>query len=113
MTRATVRLTMAQALVRYLCNQFTEIDGERVPGGENAQLDMTPHYQKLLVGMYNDWLAKHRTAREIASLRAMAGVAEGQPIPLMRRGDHPAAPRYRKGGRTPETAARCRPPQSA
>ncbi len=27
----TVRLTMGQALVRYLCNQFTEIDGERVP----------------------------------------------------------------------------------
>lgn len=31
MTPKTVRLTMAQALVRYLCNQFTEIDGERVP----------------------------------------------------------------------------------
>jgi 3D-(3,5/4)-trihydroxycyclohexane-1,2-dione acylhydrolase (decyclizing) len=31
MTRATVRLTMAQALVRYLCNQFTVVDGERVP----------------------------------------------------------------------------------
>lgn len=31
MTQNTVRLTMAQALVRYLCNQFTEIDGERVP----------------------------------------------------------------------------------
>lgn len=31
MTRKTVRLTMAQALVRYLCNQFTEIDGTRVP----------------------------------------------------------------------------------
>ncbi len=27
----TVRLTMAQALVRYLCNQYTTIDGERVP----------------------------------------------------------------------------------
>jgi 3D-(3,5/4)-trihydroxycyclohexane-1,2-dione acylhydrolase (decyclizing) len=27
----TVRLTMAQALVRYLCNQFTVIDGERLP----------------------------------------------------------------------------------
>ncbi|TPL74071.1 3D-(3,5/4)-trihydroxycyclohexane-1,2-dione acylhydrolase (decyclizing) [Mesorhizobium sp. B2-3-15] len=26
-----VRLTMAQALVRYLCNQFTIVDGERVP----------------------------------------------------------------------------------
>ena len=31
MTRKTARLTMAQALVRYLCNQFTTIDGERVP----------------------------------------------------------------------------------
>ena len=31
MSQHTVRLTMAQALVRYLCCQFTEIDGERVP----------------------------------------------------------------------------------
>ena len=30
MTAKTIRLTMAQALVKYLCNQFTEIDGERV-----------------------------------------------------------------------------------
>jgi len=27
----TTRLTMAQALVRYLCNQFTLVDGEKVP----------------------------------------------------------------------------------
>ncbi len=27
----TVRLTMAQALVRWLCNQFTVVDGEKVP----------------------------------------------------------------------------------
>ena len=31
MGQGTQRLTMAQAVVRYLCNQFTEIDGERVP----------------------------------------------------------------------------------
>lgn len=31
MTRKTVRLTLAQAFVRYLCNQFTEIEGSRVP----------------------------------------------------------------------------------
>lgn len=31
MSDRTVRLTMAQALVRYLCSQMTEIDGERVP----------------------------------------------------------------------------------
>ena len=27
MSEKTLRLTMAQALVRYLCNQVTEIDG--------------------------------------------------------------------------------------
>ncbi len=31
MSNATVRLTMAQALVRYLCNQFIDIDGQRQP----------------------------------------------------------------------------------
>ena len=31
MGQSTIRLTMAQALVRYLCSQFTEIDGARVP----------------------------------------------------------------------------------
>jgi 3D-(3,5/4)-trihydroxycyclohexane-1,2-dione acylhydrolase (decyclizing) len=31
MTAGTVRLTMAQALVRYLTRQFSEIDGRRVP----------------------------------------------------------------------------------
>ncbi len=31
MAANTLRLTMAQALVRYLCAQFTEIDGQRVP----------------------------------------------------------------------------------
>lgn len=31
MSGKTVKLTMAQALVRYLCAQYTEIDGERVP----------------------------------------------------------------------------------
>ena len=31
MTENTIRLTMGQALVRYLCSQYTEIDGARVP----------------------------------------------------------------------------------
>ena len=28
---STIRMTMAQALVRYLCNQFTMVDGKTVP----------------------------------------------------------------------------------
>lgn len=31
MGSSTIRLTMAQALVRYLCSQYTEIEGTRVP----------------------------------------------------------------------------------
>ncbi|MEM9222045.1 MAG: 3D-(3,5/4)-trihydroxycyclohexane-1,2-dione acylhydrolase (decyclizing) [Pseudomonadota bacterium] len=31
MSQKTMRLTMAQALVRYLCNQFTTLNGRRVP----------------------------------------------------------------------------------
>ena len=31
MRKDIIRLTMAQALVRYLCNQFTEIEGKRIP----------------------------------------------------------------------------------
>ena len=31
MSKATIRLTVAQALVRWLTRQFTEIDGVRVP----------------------------------------------------------------------------------
>jgi len=69
--------------------------GERVKGGANYQLDMTPHYEALLVGKYNDWLAKNRTPAQIAQLHAMAGIAADKPVPFMRRGDHPDAPRLR------------------
>jgi hypothetical protein len=69
--------------------------GERVKGGKNYQLDMTPHYQALLVGMYNDWLAKNRSAGDLAKLRSLAGVGAGEKIPFMRRGDHVEAPRLR------------------
>lgn len=69
--------------------------GERVKGGANYQLDMTPHYEALLVGMYNGWLAKNRTPAQIAELHRMAGVAADKPVPFMRRGDHPDAPRLR------------------
>ena len=31
MEHRTVRLTVAQAIVRYLCNQYTEIDGKKIP----------------------------------------------------------------------------------
>lgn len=69
--------------------------GERVKGGANYQLDMTPHYQALLVDKYNSWLAKNRTPAQVAELHRLAGVTADKPVPFMRRGDHPDAPRLR------------------
>ncbi|MGV1684632.1 hypothetical protein [Sphingopyxis sp. NJF-3] len=89
----TVEVVNENSLLEFWMRNW--LRGERVKGGRNLQLDMTPHYQALLVKMYNDWLAKNRTPAEVAELHRIAGVAAGQPVPFMRRGDHPAAPRLR------------------
>jgi len=89
----TVEVVNENSLLEFWMRNW--LRGERVPGGRNTQLDMTPHYQALLVGLYNDWLAKNRKPAEVAQLRMLAGVAAGQPVPFMRRGDHPDAPRLR------------------
>ncbi|MCM8730561.1 hypothetical protein ACFO8O_06205 [Hephaestia sp. GCM10023244] len=89
----TVEVVNENSLLEFWMRNW--LRGERVEGGANLQLDMTPHYQALLVGMYNDWLAKNRKPAQIAELRQMAGVAAGGQIPFMRRGDHPDAPRLR------------------
>src|SRR3546814_2496307 len=80
----TVEVVNENSLLEFWMRNW--LRGERVEGGENLQLDMTPHYQAILVGMYNDWLAKNRKPAEIAELHRMAGVAAGQPIPFMPRG---------------------------
>ena len=69
--------------------------GERVPGGPNPQLDMTPHYQALLVKLYNEWLAKNRSAAQITELKQLAGVGPTEAVTFMRRVEHPDAPRLR------------------
>lgn len=69
--------------------------GERVPGGENLQLDLTPHYAQLLTRRYNDWLAAHRSAAQLAQLRSLAGVGEGEAVPFLRRGAFRDAPEQR------------------
>src|SRR3546814_6759430 len=89
----TVEVVNENSLLEFWMRNW--LRGERVEGGENLQLDMTPHYQAILVGMYNDWLAQNRKPAEIAELHRLAGVAAGPPIPFMLRGDHPDAPRLR------------------
>ena len=53
----------------------------------------SPFYLHELTGLYNDWLAKHRTPDQIATLRTLAHAATGAPVPLMQgRWEAPSTP---------------------
>jgi hypothetical protein len=69
--------------------------GERVPGGANPMLDLTPYYFDELNKQFNAWLRATKTPEELAELRTLAGVKEGQPVPRLRRGDFAGAPAKR------------------
>ncbi|TPG52106.1 hypothetical protein EAH76_15440 [Sphingomonas glacialis] len=90
---ALVEVVNENSLLEFWARNW--LRGERKEGAPNYQLDLTPHYHALLVDMYNQWLARNRKPAEIAALHRLAGVADGQPIGFMRRGDHPDAPRLR------------------
>jgi hypothetical protein len=56
----------------------------------------SPFYLKELTGMFNDWLARHRTPDEIAQLRSLTRVAADAQVPLMQfRGQAASAPSLR------------------
>jgi len=53
----------------------------------------SPFYLSELTGLYNDWLAKHRTPEQLAALRTLTHVAPDAPVPLMQwRGQAASAP---------------------
>jgi hypothetical protein len=53
----------------------------------------SPFYLHELNGLYNDWLAKHRTPDQIAALRTLTHAAANAPVPLMQgRWQAPSAP---------------------
>src|SRR3546814_2154587 len=60
----TVEVVNENSLLEFWMRNW--LRGERVEGGENLQLDMTPHYQAILVGMYNDRSEEHTS--ELQSL---------------------------------------------
>lgn len=67
--------------------------GELGTGAPKYQLDLTPHYLKLLTGMYNEWLRRTKTPAEFAELHRLAGVPVDQSMTLARRGDFDAVPK--------------------
>lgn len=53
----------------------------------------SPFYLHELTGLYNDWLAKHRTPEQIAHLRTLAHAGPEAPVPLMQgRWEAPSTP---------------------
>lgn len=50
----------------------------------------TSFYEAELVGLYNEWLSKHRSPGQVAAIRALCGVAASEPVPLVDRFGQPA-----------------------
>lgn len=82
---ATVEIVNENSLYEFWMRNW--LRGGLVAGGPRVQLDFTPFYAKQLDGMYQDWLARHRTPAQVAHLRELAGVKSGAPVPRLRRGD--------------------------
>lgn len=61
--------------------------GKLVPGAPKYQLDLTPYHLKMLTDLYNQWLAKNRTAEQIAAFRKEAKVKDNDPVPVLQRQD--------------------------
>ena len=88
---ATVEIVNENSILEFWMRNW--LRGELTPGSERNQLDFTPFYAKQLDGMYQTWLAQHRTPEQVARIRALAGVKPGDPVPRLRRGDFGPAPK--------------------
>jgi hypothetical protein len=89
---ALVEIVNENSLLEFWMRNW--LRGEHREGEPPIQLDLTPHYRKLLTAQYNAWLTANRAA-DLTKLRKLAGVGTGEPIPLMRRGEFVAAPSLR------------------
>ena len=81
MTQPTVRLTMAQALVRWLTQQFTEIDGVRVPAVRRRVRHLRPRQRDLPLrgaGGLQDRLPTWRGQNEQSMALAAIGFAKAK-----------------------------------
>lgn len=86
---AVVEIVNENSLLEFWMRNW--FHGALVDGAPRHQLDFTPHYLAILTQMYNDWLAKHRSADEVASIRKEAHVVAGAPVPLLHRQQFEAA----------------------
>lgn len=88
---ATVEIVNENSILEFWMRNW--LRGKLTPGSERIQLDFTPFYAKQLDGMYQAWLARHRTPEQVARIRELAGVKPGDPVPRLRRGDFSTAPK--------------------
>jgi len=69
--------------------------GQLTKDSVRYQLDLTPHYEKILTERYNQWLNQKLRPEELRKLRALAGVKGDGPVPRLRREEFREAPRER------------------
>jgi hypothetical protein len=87
---ACVEIVNENSLVEFWCRNW--LQGQLTQKHPAPQLDFSPYYEKVLNGMYQDWLTKHRTPEQLAQLRKLVGVKAGEPIPRTTRQDFRECP---------------------
>ena len=69
--------------------------GELDSNPPKIMLDLPPAYEKLLTRLFNEWLAKNKSPKELAQLRKETGVKAGEPIPRLHREEFGGASKER------------------
>jgi hypothetical protein len=90
---AIVEIVNENSIIEFWLRNW--LRGEKTADGPDIQLDFTAHYERVLTERFNAWLAANRTPEQLAELRTIAGVAEGAPIPRLRREQFAEAPAER------------------
>lgn len=87
---AIVEIVNENSITEFWCRNW--LKGLLTADHRVHQLDLTPHYERILSEEYNQWLAANKTADELAELRELTGVGPGEPIPRLRREEFRNAP---------------------
>jgi hypothetical protein len=90
---AVVELVNENSIVEaWFSDRLLGKNTQRNPG---TWTDITASYAEQLTRKYNEWLQETRRPEELAELRAMAGVPDGQPIPRLTKAQFKEAPAQR------------------
>lgn len=81
----TVEIVNENSITEFWARNW--LNGELTEDHPVPQLDLSPYYSHILDEKYQKWLSENRSVEQLAKMRELAGVRDGETIPRTRRGD--------------------------